>query len=346
MICTVCSREIEPTFFCSFCDTYTSQPTLGWKAGIARRWGALILDGFALWTFFFVILALSVQPGRDPPDTTGFSFATFFWAVILHTVFSLWFLAQGKTVGKWLLGMQVVRKNDGSNPGLGGMLVREIIGKTVSGFFLGIGYFAAIWDRDSQAWHDKIAGTVVLRTRGRAQIQVGASDAAHRRDLPAVQEQAGPSSPIAPASQQKMPSLAASAAAAAAAPLPFTHMPGSLLPTHVIPDTTALEWKSPGSIVCSAGEHAGKAFSLDKNGLWIGRDAAKCQIVLNRDAASRQHAWIVPLKEGVFIIDQGSTNGTYINSTVNPRITREKLNDGDRIYIGKQSAAVFTFLEA
>jgi uncharacterized RDD family membrane protein YckC len=28
---------------------------------------------------------------------------------------------------------------------------------------LGLGYFWAIWDKDNQAWHDKIAGTVVVK---------------------------------------------------------------------------------------------------------------------------------------------------------------------------------------
>jgi hypothetical protein len=42
------------------------------------------------------------------------------------------------------------------------MLVGEVFGKFVSGLFMGIGYFWAIWDKDGQAWHDKIAGTVVV----------------------------------------------------------------------------------------------------------------------------------------------------------------------------------------
>jgi len=45
------------------------------------------------------------------------------------------------------------------------MLLRETLGKWVSGWFLGLGWFWAIWDRDAQAWHDKIAGTVVLYRR-------------------------------------------------------------------------------------------------------------------------------------------------------------------------------------
>jgi uncharacterized RDD family membrane protein YckC len=43
------------------------------------------------------------------------------------------------------------------------MLVREVVGKMVSGFFFGLRYFWAIWDPDNQAWHDKIAGTLVVR---------------------------------------------------------------------------------------------------------------------------------------------------------------------------------------
>ena len=42
------------------------------------------------------------------------------------------------------------------------MLLREIVGKTVSFLFFGLGFYWAIWDKDRQAWHDKIAGTLVL----------------------------------------------------------------------------------------------------------------------------------------------------------------------------------------
>lgn len=43
------------------------------------------------------------------------------------------------------------------------MLLREVIGKWVSGLVFGLGYFWAIWDKDGQTWHDKIAGTVVVK---------------------------------------------------------------------------------------------------------------------------------------------------------------------------------------
>src|SRR5262249_8436217 len=93
----------------------------------------------------------------------GTFFGTFFFAFVGYVVFALWFLAQGKTPGKWLVNIRVVDKTNGSTPGIGLMLVRETFGKMISGFFSGLGYFWAIWDRETQCWHDKIAGTLVVR---------------------------------------------------------------------------------------------------------------------------------------------------------------------------------------
>jgi len=40
-----------------------------------------------------------------------------------------------------------------------------LIGRFLSGLFLGLGYFWALFDRNAQAWHDKLAGTVVIQKR-------------------------------------------------------------------------------------------------------------------------------------------------------------------------------------
>jgi uncharacterized RDD family membrane protein YckC len=144
------------------------------KAGIARRFAAQISDAIAAWGVFFVIFLLSAAAGSavgsgsasQQDQGIGAFFGTFILAFMGYIVFALWFLAQGKTPGKWFVGIRVVDKMDGQNPGLGRMLVREIIGKIVSGFFFGLGYFWAIWDLENQAWHDKIAGTLVVRQIG------------------------------------------------------------------------------------------------------------------------------------------------------------------------------------
>ena len=166
MICPNCSQETAPALFCHACDAYLPNPKMGVKASVARRFGALLLDSIAVWVFFFAIFLLSAGLGASAGRSdigAGAFLVTFFWASVAYVVFALWFLSKGKTPGKWLVGIRAADKRQGSLPGLGRMLVRETIGKFLSGLFFGLGYFWAIFDKDAQAWHDKIAGTVVTR---------------------------------------------------------------------------------------------------------------------------------------------------------------------------------------
>ena len=98
-----------------------------------------------------------------------------------------------------------------------------------------------------------------------------------------------------------------------------------------------------GTLQCTAGPLRGRRFEIPKQGLLIGRDAAKCQIVLTDDAVSKEHAWVVPLDEGVFVIDRGSANGVFINSLESPRISKVRLQDRDQLYLGKKGTSVVTF---
>ena len=55
--------------------------------------------------------------------------------------------------------------------------------------------------------------------------------------------------------------------------------------------------------------------------------------MLNEDTVSKEHAWIVPLDTGVVVIDRGSANGTYVNSTESPRVSKVGLAERrSRIY--------------
>jgi len=98
-----------------------------------------------------------------------------------------------------------------------------------------------------------------------------------------------------------------------------------------------------GSVQVTSGPLSGRRFPITKQGLLIGRDAAKCQVVLNEDTVSKEHAWIVPVDTGVVVIDRGSANGTYVNSVESPRVSKIGLQNGDRVYIGKQGVTVLTY---
>lgn len=168
MNCPSCRKEVvADRFFCTWCEAFMPNPRVGTKAGLFRRWFATSIDpllAFLLW--LVVVVVVGGILGTLEGGLFG-SFGVTILAIVIVTIgygiFYLKMLSQGATPGKWIMGEQVVNKADGGFPGLGRMFVREIVGKFVSGIFLGIGYFWAIFDPDSQAWHDKIAGTVVVK---------------------------------------------------------------------------------------------------------------------------------------------------------------------------------------
>jgi two-component system cell cycle response regulator len=75
----------------------------------------------------------------------------------------------------------------------------------------------------------------------------------------------------------------------------------------------------------------GKRFVLDKSPTRVGR-GADSQIVLEGDSVSRRHAHFERRAGAWYVVDDGSTNGTYVNEE---QIAREQLLvNGDRIKIG------------
>ena len=101
--------------------------------------------------------------------------------------------------------------------------------------------------------------------------------------------------------------------------------------------------KSFGSIQVTSGSMSGRRFPVTKAGLLLGRDGSKCQVVFTEDVVSGEHAWIVPLDNGVVVIDRGSSNGTFINSVESPRVSKVGLQNGDRVILGKKGSVVVTY---
>ena len=77
----------------------------------------------------------------------------------------------------------------------------------------------------------------------------------------------------------------------------------------------------------------GEVFVLEASAISIGR-AANNEIAINEDEyASTRHARFEPRRDGVYVEDVGSTNGTYVNGV---RLVREqRLVPGDLIRIGE-----------
>lgn len=98
----------------------------------------------------------------DDIDTADTMWTTFNIVWLVGLFLYLWIgNAVGSTIGKALSGVEVVRKDSEEPLGPWRGLVRTL-GYIPSSLFLGLGYLWAIWDKDKQTWHDKIAGSIVV----------------------------------------------------------------------------------------------------------------------------------------------------------------------------------------
>lgn len=75
----------------------------------------------------------------------------------------------GATLGKMLLGLKVVGEDLGPIT-YGTATVREVLGKFLSALLCGLGYIWAGFDGRKQAWHDKVAGTLVIYGESRMRM--------------------------------------------------------------------------------------------------------------------------------------------------------------------------------
>ena len=145
-----------------------------------RRFLATLIDSLILGTVsFFINLVPSIVLGLSSapvvPGQNG-TLAISPVALIVSSIVSLAILAielgyfiffigsRGQTLGKMAMGIRVVKIGTNEAPGYGKAFLREVVGKFVSSLVLFLGYFWMLWDSKKQTWHDKIAGTVVIKT--------------------------------------------------------------------------------------------------------------------------------------------------------------------------------------
>ncbi len=78
-------------------------------------------------------------------------------------IIAFW-IARQATPGKMVIHAQIVDAETGAPP-TRSQAIRRYLGYYVSLFGFGLGFFWVAWDRRKQGWHDKLAGTVVIRPR-------------------------------------------------------------------------------------------------------------------------------------------------------------------------------------
>jgi uncharacterized RDD family membrane protein YckC len=83
------------------------------------------------------------------------------WMLPALAVILFW-IYKAATPGKMAVGLRIVDARTGNHPSTG-QLIGRYFGYYVSLLPLGLGYFWILWDPKKQSFHDKLAGTVVLR---------------------------------------------------------------------------------------------------------------------------------------------------------------------------------------
>ena len=125
-----------------------------------------VIDELTIWVGLVVIAtlvggeAVFGDPLANPAARAALDRATLVGWLFQLGYHWLW-NSLGWSPGKRLLGLRIVTL-EGSAPGLGRGFARTTA-MLLSIVVLFFGYFWAAWDRKSQTWHDKIAGTYVVR---------------------------------------------------------------------------------------------------------------------------------------------------------------------------------------
>jgi len=96
---------------------------------------------------------------------------------------------------------------------------------------------------------------------------------------------------------------------------------------------TAFGSMTVGSLTCTRGHLNGQRFGLTSQGLLIGRQPGLAQVVVNDSRASGKHVWIGYENGTLVAIDQGTTNGTFVNDMRYGRISKAALKEGDTVIV-------------
>lgn len=200
MFCPICGREIASGEhrYCPHCGARLPEPAPGphppqprpggeapalataepaWAASAAtgrdplrdiagfwhRAGGSLVDTVFVYGILVVVSFVVGLAMALADPGVSDDAVTVAAYIVVVPLQFALLWTwnSIGWSPGKRVVGLRTVDAA-GHPPGPGRGLGRSLAAY-LSGFGIGLGYLWAAWDRDHQTWHDKLAGTYVIR---------------------------------------------------------------------------------------------------------------------------------------------------------------------------------------
>lgn len=147
-------------------------------AGFWIRWVAILIDGIvvAVMTIPIMIAFYFLSGGsfsfldKDSEMPLGFNFLGY---IISWSYYIFMTDKYQATLGKKAMGIIVVTENF-QKASLGNIILRETVGKIISGIILCIGYLMAAFTDRKRALHDMISGTVVIYKDSSTKMSNGA----------------------------------------------------------------------------------------------------------------------------------------------------------------------------
>nr|VFJ56572.1 MAG: Uncharacterized membrane protein YckC, RDD family [Candidatus Kentron sp. FW] len=136
-------------------------------AGFWIRSGAAVIDTIILLliTGPIVTAIYGAEYWEGEYIIAGFWDFIITWILPVVAIVFLWNWKQA-TPGKMALKVLIVDEKTGNSPTMKQWIIRYL-GYYLSLIPLGFGYFWVAWDSKKQGWHDKLAGTVVIRPKNK-----------------------------------------------------------------------------------------------------------------------------------------------------------------------------------
>lgn len=132
------------------------------KGSLGARIVAIWIDGFILGFITSVLVGFTgTWAGGGMSMLIGLGYNWFFWTRY-----------DGQTPGKMAMGLRVVKTSGASLNDVDAAI--RYLGYYVNTFFFGLGWLWAFVDKDGQGFHDKLAGTIVVRAIGKTGSEISA----------------------------------------------------------------------------------------------------------------------------------------------------------------------------
>ncbi|MEQ8952552.1 MAG: RDD family protein [Gammaproteobacteria bacterium] len=132
-------------------------------AGFWIRFVAFIIDSLLITAVIVPIILIFYEPEQLSKNEFAYSPSNFILNYVLPAVaFITFWIYKSSDPGKMVFGIKISDEKTGGKPSNGQMIGRYF-GYYVSGILLALGFIWIAFDKRKQGWHDKLAGTLVVR---------------------------------------------------------------------------------------------------------------------------------------------------------------------------------------